>query len=79
MGEGVELIKLSIRFKDIASRLSGIAIPVFGVSWTPPESERKIIRDLLVFLEDRRALYNPFVHEIEAEVAQCRYLTFEKN
>ena len=60
---------MKIKFKELVSRLTGVSIPVFGVSWNPPEPERKIIRDVLVFLEDRRALYNPFAHELEHEVA----------
>jgi len=57
-------------FKEIASRITGISIPVFGVSWAPPESEREIVRETFIFLEDRRSLYNDFAHELEHEVAQ---------
>ena len=56
--------KPSIAFKEIASRITGISIPVFGVSWNPPEAERKIVRETFIFLEDRRALYNDFAHEL---------------
>ena len=59
---------ISIRFKDLASRITGVSIPIFGVSWTPPESERKIVRETFVFLEDRRCLYNDFAWETEHEV-----------
>ncbi len=52
-----------VPFKKIAKSLTGISTPVFGVSWNPPETEREIVRKLLVFLEDRRVLYNPY--EIE--------------
>ena len=62
-------MNMKIKFKELASRLTGVSIPIFGISWNPPESESKIIRDVLVYLEDRRALYNPFAHEIEHEVA----------
>jgi hypothetical protein len=61
---------MSLNFKEIASRITGISIPVFGVSWNPPESERKIVRELFIFLEDRRALYNDFAHELNHEVTQ---------
>ncbi len=61
---------MKIHFKELASRLTGVSVPIFGVSWNPPEPERKVVRDVLVFLEDRRALYNDFAHEIEQEVAQ---------
>jgi len=59
---------ISYKFSELASRLTGISIPVFGVSWQPPEPERKIIRKLLIFLEDRRALYNPFAFETDHQV-----------
>ena len=61
---------MKISFSEIASRITGFSTPVFGISWNPPESERKIVKDVIVFLEDRRALYNPFVYELEHEVAQ---------
>jgi hypothetical protein len=59
-----------IAFKEIASRITGVSIPVFGVSWNPPESDRKIVRETFIFLEDRRALYNDFAHELDHEVSQ---------
>ncbi len=59
---------LKYKFSEIASRITGISIPIFGISWNPPESERKIIRSLLIFLEDRRVLYNPFAFEMEHQV-----------
>ena len=61
---------LTIAFKDIASRITGISIPVFGVSWIPPENEREIVRQTFIFLEDRRALYNDFAHELNREVLE---------
>lgn len=61
--------KPTIAFKEIASRITGISIPVFGVSWTPPESEREIVRETFIFLEDRRALYNDYAHELDHEVS----------
>ena len=58
-----------VSFQDLASRVTGISLPVFGVSWNPPVSERQIVREAFVFLEDRRALYNDYVYEMEHEVA----------
>ena len=49
--------KRRIPFADIAKRITGISTPVFGVSWNPPEDKRDIVRGLVAFLEDRRALY----------------------
>ena len=60
----------TIAFKEIASRITGISIPVFGLSWNPPESEREIVRETFIFLEDRRALYNDYAHELDHEVSE---------
>src|SRR5271157_1716421 len=60
----------TVRFQDLASRITGVSIPVFGVSWKPPESEREVVRHTFIFLEDRRALYNDFAWEDEREVAE---------
>lgn len=51
---------MKINFKRIAKRLTGISTPFFGVSWTPPDTHREVARKLITFLEDRRALYNPY-------------------
>lgn len=59
-----------LAFNEIASRITGISIPVFGVSWNPPESEREVVRQTFIFLEDRRALFNDFAHELDHEVSE---------
>ena len=46
-----------LTFLEVAQRITGISTPVFGVSWNPPEDRRNIVRRLVAFLEDRRALY----------------------
>jgi len=53
-----------MRFKEILSKLTGISVPVFGVSWTPPETERAVARRVIAFLEDRRVLYAPSEMEV---------------
>jgi hypothetical protein len=49
-----------MKFKEISNRITGISIPIFGISWNPPKLEKKIAQDVITFLEDRRVLYNPF-------------------
>ena len=49
--------------KDIFNRLTGISCPLFGVSWNPPESERKIAQRIIYFLEAKRVLYSPYEYE----------------
>lgn len=61
-----------ITAKSLASRITGFSIPVIGggLQWTPTEPERDTVRKLLMFLEDRRALYIDHCLEIEDQVAQ---------
>lgn len=53
----------SLPFQEVARHITGISTPVFGVSWNPPENKREIVRRLVAFLEDRRALYADFHQE----------------
>jgi len=48
-----------MKFKQIIGRLTGFSVPIFGVSWNPPEPEVQKARRVLTYLEDRRVLYNP--------------------
>jgi hypothetical protein len=50
--------------------MTDISVPVFGISWQPPDADRAVIRSVLVFLEERRALFNPFAFEMEREVSK---------
>jgi hypothetical protein len=56
--------KLRLKAKEIARRLTGISTPIGGVSWSPPPDERDKARRLLIYLSDRRALYQPYHMEI---------------
>ena len=51
---------MKIKYKKIAKSLTGFSTPLFGLSWNPPETDREVVRQLVTFLEDRRALYNPY-------------------
>jgi hypothetical protein len=52
-----------LKFSEIAGRITGFSTPIFGVSWTPPQLDRDVARAVIVYLEDRRVLYDP--HDIE--------------
>ena len=62
--------KKLLKYTDIAKRVNGIQIPVFGIQWVPTEPERKIVRDVITFLEDRRVLFNPCAWEMPDEVIE---------
>jgi len=63
-----------MKFKEIASRLTGFSVPVFGVSWNPREPEIAVARRVLAFLEDRRVLFNPYHLEV---AEQCVHSVVE--
>ena len=67
---------MRLSFREVAQRITGISTPVFGVSWNPPEDKREIVRRLVTFLEDRRALYAEFQMEygpwVERSVLEMR-------
>jgi hypothetical protein len=46
-----------MRFSEIANRVTGFSTPVFGIQWTPPRLDREVAERVIVFLEDRRVLY----------------------
>lgn len=49
--------KIKIKAKSLLGRIGGVSAFGLGVSWKAPESDRAVVRDVLTFLEDRRALY----------------------
>jgi len=51
-------------FKEIANKLTGFSIPIFGVSWTPAQLEINVAKKVILFLEDKRVLY--VVYELES-------------
>jgi hypothetical protein len=70
--------KARLAFGNLAKRITGVSLPLFGVSWNPPIPERDIVRVVFVFLEDRRALYNPFDFEDFHHVAQSVFAIREE-
>ncbi|HET7549133.1 MAG TPA: DUF6650 family protein, partial [Usitatibacter sp.] len=62
--------KKLLKYQELASRINGVSFLSAGVQWMPPEPERKIVRDVLTFFEDRRVLFNPCAWELPDEVAQ---------
>lgn len=60
-----------------ARRITGISLPFGGLQWADPgPSDAEIIRSFLLFLEDRRVLYNPMylevTHQVEHSIHEIR-------
>lgn len=53
-----------VKFSELGHRLNGISTPFGGLTWQPSEAEATIARRILLFLEDRRVLYNPYDWEV---------------
>jgi hypothetical protein len=73
---------MKMNFQEVSHRITGISCPFFGVSWNPPESERRIAKRIISFLEDRRVLYSPYdlevpMHCVDSIIEIRRYLTNE--
>jgi hypothetical protein len=52
-----------------ARRITGISTPFGGLQWSDPgPSERETVRGFVLFLEDRRVLYNPMNLEVRSQV-----------
>jgi hypothetical protein len=49
---------MKIDFKKLVGRLTGFSIPIFGVSWNPPEIDRDVAGRIITFLEDRRIIHH---------------------
>lgn len=68
------LLKRSERVTaETARRITGISAPfgLGGIQWADPgPSEREQLRRFIVFLEDRRVLYNPAFLEVRSQVDQ---------
>ena len=52
-----------------ARKITGISTPFGGIQWSDPgPSDEEVVRNFLVFLEDRRALYNAMELEVVSQV-----------
>jgi hypothetical protein len=59
-----------VKFSEIAARLNGISTPIFGLSWEASRSDVAASREVITFLEDKRALYNPYEVEVPEHVVE---------
>ncbi|MGK9003728.1 DUF6650 family protein [Citrobacter europaeus] len=47
-----------MHYKDILKHISGISCPLFGIQWNPPTYSSDIAREIVLFLENKRVLFN---------------------
>jgi hypothetical protein len=60
--------KLKLKGQSLKARLTGFSSPIVGLNWVPPVDEQDKARRVLVFLEDRRVLFNAFDMEVGSYV-----------
>jgi hypothetical protein len=52
------------RWEQIASRITGVSVPIFGVSWNPPIPDRTAAERAITYFESRGILYEDFQWEM---------------
>lgn len=52
-----------MKFIELLHKLTGITCPVFGISWSPVDTDRVISQRIIIFLEPRRVLYSAYQYE----------------
>lgn len=65
--------RAKVQSQSLASRLAGVSMLGFGMSWKAPEPERVVVRDVITALEDKRALYSQAVWEEPSHVVQSLF------
>jgi hypothetical protein len=58
------------RISEILNRITGISTPIAGISWEPPKLDIEIARNLIIFLENRRALFENYHQEYPPYVSR---------
>lgn len=48
-----------MKFESIYKNITGLSCPVFGIQWNPPVIENIEAKRIVVFLENKRVLFNP--------------------
>lgn len=61
---------MKISFRKLVNRVTGFELPIIGggISWNPPTSDVEVAEQLITYLEDRRALYQPYQCETASYV-----------
>jgi len=48
-----------LKFERIYKNITDLSCPIFGIQWTAPTIETDEAKNIVLFLEDRRVLFNP--------------------
>ncbi len=59
-----------MKFERIYKNITGLSCPIFGIQWTAPPIETDEAKNIVLFLEDRRVLFNPANMEDAGHCAQ---------
>ena len=62
--------KTKLKGRGLAARLIGIPTPVGGMDWKPPAEERERAKQVLKYLAEQRALWDPYDIAIGSFVTQ---------
>jgi hypothetical protein len=62
--------KTKLRGRELAARLVGISTPVGGIDWEPPAQERGRAKQVLKYLAEQRALWDPYDTAISSFVTE---------
>ena len=62
--------KTKLKGRKLAARLVGISTPVGGIDWEPPAEERERAKQVLKYLAEQRALWDPYDIAIGSFVTQ---------
>jgi len=62
--------KAGLQGRELGARLTGIKTPVGGIDWQPPQEEQSRAREVLTYLAEQRALWDPYDVSIGSFVTQ---------
>jgi hypothetical protein len=62
--------KTGFKGRELVARLTGIQTPIGGIDWQPPLEEQNRARQVLAFLAEQRALWDPYDMAIASFVTQ---------
>ena len=62
--------KAGLQGRELVARLTGIKTPVGGIDWQPPLEEQNQARQVLTYLAQQRALWDPYDQAIGSFVTQ---------